>query len=77
MRTFFVQLPFFMLTALSAWLGDLVLAANAVLMQFFHVMAYGLDGFAHTTEHSPAMPSAPTTPAACAARGPTAPSGPG
>ena len=49
-RTFFVQLPFFMLTALSAWLGDLVLAANAVLMQFFHVMAYGLDGFAHTTE---------------------------
>ncbi len=49
-RTFFVQLPFFMLTALSAWLGDLVLAANAVLMQFFHIMAYGLDGFAHTTE---------------------------
>ena len=49
-RTFFVQLPFFMLTALSAYLGDLVLAANAVLMQFFHIMAYGLDGFAHTTE---------------------------
>ena len=49
-RTFFVQLPFFMLTALSAWLGDLVLAANAILMQFFHVMAYGLDGFAHTAE---------------------------
>ncbi len=49
-RTFFVQLPFFMLTALSAWLGDLVLAANAVLMQFFHIMAYGLDGFAHTAE---------------------------
>ena len=49
-RTFFVQLPFFMLTALSAYLGDLVLAANAVLMQFFHIMAYGLDGFAHTAE---------------------------
>ena len=49
-RTFFVQLPFFMLTALSAHLGDLVLAANAVLMQFFHIMAYGLDGFAHTAE---------------------------
>ena len=49
-RTFFVQLPFFMLTALSAWLGDLVLAANAVLMQFFYIMAYGLDGFAHTAE---------------------------
>ena len=49
-RTFFVQLPFFMLTALSAYLGDLVLAANAVLMQFFHIMAYALDGFAHTTE---------------------------
>ena len=49
-RTFFVQLPFFMLMALSANLGDLVLAANAVLMQFFHIMAYGLDGFAHTAE---------------------------
>lgn len=49
-RTFFVQMPFFMLIALSAYLGDVVLAANAVLMQFFHIMAYGLDGFAHTAE---------------------------
>ncbi|MCZ6659169.1 MAG: MATE family efflux transporter [Gammaproteobacteria bacterium] len=49
-RTFFVQLPFFMLTALGATLGDLVLAANAVLMQFFFIMAFGLDGFAHAAE---------------------------
>ena len=49
-RTFFVQLPFFMLTALGATLGDVVLAANAILMQFFYIMAFGLDGFAHAAE---------------------------
>ena len=50
LRTFFVQLPFFLVTALGAALGDAVLAANAVLLQFLHIMAYGLDGFAHTAE---------------------------
>ncbi len=50
LRTFFVQLPFFLLTALGASLGDVVLAANAVLLQFLHIMAFGLDGFAHTAE---------------------------
>ena len=50
LRTFFVQLPFFLVTALGATLGDVVLAANAVLLQFLHIMAYGLDGFAHTAE---------------------------
>ena len=50
LRTFFVQLPFFLITALGAALGDVVLAANAVLLQFMHIMAYGLDGFAHTAE---------------------------
>ncbi len=49
-RSFFVQLPFFLFTVVGARLGDLVLAANAVLMQFFHIMAFGLDAFAHTAE---------------------------
>jgi MATE family multidrug resistance protein len=49
-RTFFVQLPFFAFTVLAARFGDLILAANAVLMQLFFVMAYGLDALAHTAE---------------------------
>ena len=49
-RSFFVQLPFFVFTVVGARLGDLVLAAKAVLMQFFHLMAFGLDAFAHTAE---------------------------
>ena len=50
LRTFFVQLPFFLITALGAALGDVALAANAILLQFLHIMAYGLDGYAHTAE---------------------------
>lgn len=34
----------------GAKLGTLVLAANAVLMNFQSIMAYGLDGFAHAVE---------------------------
>lgn len=37
-------------TARGAAMGDLVLAANAVLMHFFYIAAYGLDGFAHAIE---------------------------
>jgi MATE family multidrug resistance protein len=49
-RTFFVQLPFFAFTVLAAGFGDRILAANAVLMQMFFIMAYGLDALAHTAE---------------------------
>jgi len=49
-RSFFVQLPFFVFTLVGASLGDRILAANAVLMQFFFMMAFGLDAFAHTAE---------------------------
>jgi multidrug resistance protein, MATE family len=49
-RTLFVQLPFFTFTALGAGFGDVVLAANAVLLQLFFLMAYGLDALAHTAE---------------------------
>jgi len=37
-------------TALGARMGDAVLAANALLIQFQHFTAFGLDGFAHAAE---------------------------
>jgi MATE family multidrug resistance protein len=37
-------------TALSARMGEVVLAANAILLHFQSIMAYGLDGFAHAAE---------------------------
>lgn len=49
-RSFFVQLPFFVFTMIGAGLGDLVLAANAIVMQLFMAMAFILDGPAHTAE---------------------------
>jgi MATE family multidrug resistance protein len=49
-RSFFLQLPFMTLTAIGASLGNLVLAANAVLMQFFFLMAFALDSVAHSAE---------------------------
>ena len=49
-RTFMVQLPFLLVAVLGASLGDVVLAANAVLLLFLQVTAYGLDGFAHAAE---------------------------
>ena len=49
-RTFFVQLPFLATTMLGARLGQETLAANTILMQFFFVMTFGLDAFAHTVE---------------------------
>jgi len=49
-RTFFVQLPFLLNTLLAARFGSAVLAGNAILMQFFFIVTYALDGFAHTVE---------------------------
>ena len=37
-------------TARGAEMGDLILAANAVLLQFQFVSAYAMDGFAHAVE---------------------------
>lgn len=37
-------------TRVGARLGDLALAANAILMQMVHLLAYGLDGFAFAAE---------------------------
>ncbi len=49
-RTLGLLAAFAFFTAQGARFGELVLAANAVLMNFQAFMAYGLDGFAHAAE---------------------------
>lgn len=49
-RTLCLMVVFLMMTKGSARLGDLSLAGNAVLLNFFYLMSYGLDGFAHAVE---------------------------
>jgi len=49
-RTLLLITAFSWFTATGASIGDTQLAANAVLMHFQSVCAYGLDGFAHATE---------------------------
>jgi MATE family multidrug resistance protein len=49
-RTMALMFSFAFVTAAGARLGGLVLAANAVLINMMHLMAYALDGFAHAAE---------------------------
>ncbi len=49
-RTLALELVFYLQTSVGASMGDAVLAANAVLMNFTMIMAFGLDGFAHAVE---------------------------
>jgi MATE family multidrug resistance protein len=49
-RTLCLLMAFTSFTALGSRLGDQVLAANAVLLVFQSLMAYGLDGFAYAAE---------------------------
>ncbi|MBT7953674.1 MAG: MATE family efflux transporter [Rhodospirillaceae bacterium] len=49
-RTFCLIFAFTYFAAEAAKFGDEVLAANAVLLQFMHFMAFGLDGFAQAAE---------------------------
>jgi MATE family multidrug resistance protein len=49
-RTLCLVSAFAWFTAQGARLGDVLLAANAVLLNFQTFMAYGLDGFAHASE---------------------------
>lgn len=49
-RTLCLMAVFALMTKGSARLGELSLAANAVLLNFFYLMSYGLDGFAHAVE---------------------------
>ncbi|MDE0335762.1 MAG: MATE family efflux transporter [Defluviicoccus sp.] len=49
-RTVCLVFAFAYFTAQGARLGDILLAANAVLMNFQLFMAHGLDGFAHAAQ---------------------------
>lgn len=49
-RTFVLIFAFVFFTAEGAKLGEVTLAANAILMQFQYFLAFGLDGFAHAAE---------------------------
>lgn len=49
-RTLFLTAAFFFFTAQGAQFGTVVLAANAILINMLHMLAYGLDGFAHAAE---------------------------
>jgi multidrug resistance protein, MATE family len=49
-RTLCLSGAYYYFTVQGATLGTLTLAANAVLMHFQHLLAHGLDGFAHATE---------------------------
>jgi multidrug resistance protein, MATE family len=49
-RTICLIFTFSFFTAMSAKQGDLVLAANTILLQLWMVAAYGIDGFAYAAE---------------------------
>ncbi|MDH5241912.1 MAG: MATE family efflux transporter [Gammaproteobacteria bacterium] len=49
-RTMALMFTLSFVTAQSARLGGLVLAANAVLLNFQHLTSFGLDGLAHAAE---------------------------
>jgi len=49
-RTALLVFVFTFFTDRSAGMGDVVLAANTILLQFFYWMAYGVDGFAFAAE---------------------------
>jgi len=50
LRSFLLLVSFGWFARAGAAEGDVILAANAVLLNFHSLMAYGLDGFAHATE---------------------------
>ncbi len=49
-RTICMLAVFSTFTNAGARLGEDVLAANAILLQFFYLMSYGVDGFAYAAE---------------------------
>ncbi len=50
LRTLALVVAFGYFTAQSAKMGDVTLAANAILLHLQTIMAYGLDGFSHAAE---------------------------
>lgn len=49
-RTLLLVFAYSFFTAKSAELGDMTVAVNSILMQFWMIMAYGVDGFAFAAE---------------------------
>ena len=49
-RTFSVLFCHAFFTSKAAALGDTTLAINTILLQFIHILAYGIDGFAFAAE---------------------------
>jgi MATE family multidrug resistance protein len=49
-RTLCLMAVFALMTRGSARIGEISLAANAVLLNFFYLMSYAMDGFAHAVE---------------------------
>jgi MATE family multidrug resistance protein len=49
-RTLILIFAFSFFTAMSAKSGDLILAANTILINLWTIMAYGIDGFAFAAE---------------------------
>lgn len=49
-RSVLLMFSFLWMTRLGSLQGDTVLAANGILMQFLHISAYALDGFAISAE---------------------------
>ena len=50
LRNLFIEIAFVSFMFLGARYGDLTLAANQILLQFLHVTAYALDGYAFSAE---------------------------
>jgi len=49
-RTLCLIFTFSFFTAVSARQGDMILAANTILLQFWFIVSYGIDGFAYAAE---------------------------
>jgi MATE family multidrug resistance protein len=49
-RTLCLIFSYAFFTAKSAEMGDVVLAANTILLQMWYISSYGTDGFAYATE---------------------------
>lgn len=49
-RTLCLIFTFSFFTAVSAAYGDNILAANTILLQFWFIVSYGIDGFAYAAE---------------------------
>lgn len=49
-RTLCLIFAFSFFTAISAQQGDLILAANTILLQLWFIVSYGIDGFAYAAE---------------------------